>query len=142
MSFGHGPWYVVLIEDVGRNGQTEIFIHTYPENVVTVKNLEKSQCWFIHFYVGPFSYFDECVSFYKQWSKSKQLKTRLDHGYKLFNEHKDRFNLYLYKVSVASAAATTNILFHYNHHYQPQEHHQQNYITIEEIKSIANKRVI
>lgn len=94
-SFGHGPWFVALIEDSSHPGATEIFIHTYPENVVHVKNLQLCQQWFIHFYVGPFSHLQHCLSYCNQWNKSKQLKTRIDQGQKLFNEQKTKQNLYM-----------------------------------------------
>lgn len=130
-SFGHGPWFVALIEDSSHPGATEIFIHTYPENVVHVKNLQLCQQWFIHFYVGPFSHLQHCLSYCNQWNKSKQLKTRIDQGQKLFNEQKTKQNLYVYKAEVAAATAAT-----------PATSKRENceYTTIEQIKTIANKR--
>ena len=138
-SFGYGPWFVALIEDCSHPGASEIFIHTYPENVVSVKNLQqqhgKGRCWLIHFYVGPFSHMQQCLSYYNQWIKSKQLKTRIEQGHKLFNEQKGKQNLYMYRVYPAAAAAQQQ---------QQQQLQKENaaaaYITIQEIKNIANKR--
>ena len=94
--YGPGPWYVALICEQSLQ-LSDIVEHTYPDLLVAAMNTANRGLtqWEIHMCVGNFDSLHECRSYGKLWGKSKQLKTRVENGYRLFNNTRGKYRMWI-----------------------------------------------
>jgi hypothetical protein len=89
LEYGPGPWFVALLQESSLQ-LSEIIIHTYPELIaeaINYKNRYQTR-WNVAQIVGPFTSLQHGQSYKTSWDRSKQLKTRLENGRKLYVKSK------------------------------------------------------
>jgi hypothetical protein len=95
LDFGPGPWFAALLHEPLLQ-LSEIIVHTYPELIavaINYNNRNKTH-WTLALVVGPFSSLDLCKTYKAAWDRSKQLKTRLENGRKLYNKTSGKYSLW------------------------------------------------